>query len=92
MPVKIEEKAYEKIIEMSNNNNYTTGNLSDFSDFKKNYRIIAIDLSTQTKLKNPQQISFIGKILNTRGATMFFIIKISEEATFSFLQNSVTII
>ena len=92
MPVKIEEKAYEKIIEMSNNNNYTTGNLSDFADFKKNYRIIAIDLSTQTKLKNPQQISFIGKILNTRGATMFFIIKISEEATFSFLQNSVTII
>ena len=77
---------------MSNNNNYTTGNLSDFADFKKNYRMIAIDLSTQTKLKNPQPISFIGKILNTRGATMFFIIKISEEATFSFLQNSVTII
>ena len=77
---------------MSNNNNYTTGNLSDFADFKKNYRMIAIDLSTQTKLKNPQPISFIGKILNTRGATMSFIIKISEEATFSFLQNSVTII
>ena len=92
LPVKIEEKAYEKIIEMSNNNNYTTGNLSDFADFKKNYRIIAIDLSTQTKLKNLQQISFIGKILNTRGATMFFIIKKSEEATFNFLQNSVTII
>ena len=77
---------------MSNNNNYTTGNLSDFADFKKNYRIIAIDLSTQTKLKNLQQISFIGKILNTRGATMLFIIKKSEEATFNFLQNSVTII
>ena len=30
LPIKNEEKAYEKIIEMSNNNNYTTGNLLDF--------------------------------------------------------------
>ena len=58
---------------------------------KKNYRLIATDLSKQTKLKDLQQISFIGKILNTRGATMFFIIKKSEEATFNFSQNSATI-
>ena len=77
---------------MSNNNDYTTGNLLDFGYFKENYKLIAIDLSKQTKLKDPQQISFIGKILNTRGATMFFIIKKSEEATFNFSQNSVTII
>ena len=36
---------------MSNNNDYTTGNLLDFGYFKKNYRLIAIDLSKQTKLK-----------------------------------------
>ena len=30
LPIKNEEKACEKIIEMSNNNNYTTGNLLDF--------------------------------------------------------------
>ena len=59
---------------------------------KKNYRLIATDLSKQTKLKDPQQISFIGKLLNTHGATMFFIIEKSEETTFNFLQNSVTII
>ena len=35
LPVKNEE-AYEKIIEMSNNNDYTTGNLLDFGDFKQN--------------------------------------------------------
>ena len=29
--VKTEEKAYEKIINMSNNNDYTTGNLLDFA-------------------------------------------------------------
>ena len=30
LPVKNEEEAYEKIIDMSNNNHYTTGNLLDF--------------------------------------------------------------
>ena len=51
MPVKTEEEAYEKIIEMSRNNDYTTGNLLDFAYFKKNYRLIATDLSKQTKIK-----------------------------------------
>ena len=35
LPVKNEEEAYEKIIDMSNNNDYTTGNLLDFANFKK---------------------------------------------------------
>ena len=92
MSVKSEKEAYEKIIEMSNNNDYTTGNLLDFAYFKKHYKLIAIDLSKQTKLKDPQQINFIGKLLRNTGATMFFIIEKSEETTFNFLQNSVTII
>ena len=93
LPVKNEEEAYEKIIEMSRNNDYTTGNLLDFAYFKENYRLIATDLSKQTKLKDPQQINFIGKLENqVHGATIFFIIEKSEETTFNFLQNSVTII
>ena len=63
LPVKNAEEAYKKIIEISNNNDYTTGNLLDFAYFKKHYKLIAIDLSTQTKLKDPQQINFIGKKL-----------------------------
>ena len=78
---------------MSNNNEYTTGNLLDFAYFKKNYRLIAIDLSKQTKLKYPQQIDFIGKLEGqNNGATMLFIIEKSEETTFEFLQNSVNIL
>ena len=92
LPVKNEE-AYEKIIDMSNNNDYTSGNLLYFVYFKENYPLIAIDLIKQTKLKDPQQINFIGKLENQdHGATMFFIIEKSEETTFNFLQNSVTII
>ena len=88
LPVKNEEEAYEKIID---NNDYTTGNLLDFAYYKKHYKLIAIDLSKKTKLKDPQQINFIGKLENqANGATMLFIIKKSEETTFKFLQNSVT--
>ena len=93
MPVKYKEEAYEKIVSTSNNNDYRTGNLLDFAYFKENYRLIAIDLSKQTKLKDPQQINFIGKLENQdHGATMFFIIEKSEETSFNFSQNFATII
>ena len=92
LPVKNEEEAYDKIVEISNNNDYTTGNLLDFAYFKENYRLIATDLNKETKLKDPQQISFIGKFLAERGATIFFIIEKSEETTLNFSQHSVTII
>ena len=44
LPVKNEEEAYKKIMDMSNNNDCTTGNILDFAYFKKNYKLIAIDL------------------------------------------------
>ena len=90
--VKNEKEACEKMIEMSHNNDYTTGNLLNFDYFKKNYKLVAINLNKQTKLKDPQQINFIGKLEKDDGETMFFIIRKSEETTFIFSQNSVTII
>ena len=94
MPAKNKEDAYEKIIEISKNSDYTTGNLLDSEYFSKHYKLIAIDLSKQIELENPdlrQQINFIGKLEDDK-ATMFFIIEKSEETTFKFLQNSVSII
>ena len=43
MPVKDNEN----IIEVSRNNDSTTGDLLDFAYFKKNYKLIAIDLSNK---------------------------------------------
>ena len=43
LPIKTEEEAYEKIIDISRNNEYTTGNLLDYDYFKKYYKSIAID-------------------------------------------------
>ena len=92
LPVKIEEEVYEKIIEMSNNNDYTTGNLLDFTYYKNNHKLIAVDLSKQTKIKGRQQINFIRKLLRNTAATMYFITERSEETTFELLQNSVNIL
>ena len=93
LPVKNEEEAYEKMMDMSNNNDYTTGNLLAFANFKESYKLIPIDLSKQTKLKDPQQINFIGKLQNQdHGATTFFIIEKPVETTFNFSQNSITIV
>ena len=92
LSVKNEEEAYGRIIETGNNNDYATGNLLDFAYFKKYYKLTAIDLSKQTKLKDAQQINFIGKLSRNTGAKMFIIIEISEETTFNFSQNFATII
>ena len=77
---------------MSRNNDCTTRNLLNFACVKENYRLIAIDLSKQTKLKDTHN-NFIGKLKNqANGATVFFIMEKSEETTFEFLQNSASTI
>ena len=66
----------------------------DYEYFSEHYKLIAIDLSKQIELENPnlkQQINFIGKLEDDR-VTMFFIIEKSEETTFEFSQNSMSII
>ena len=94
VPVKNKEEAYEKIMIINKNNDYTTGNLLDHEYFSKHYKLIAIDFIKQIELENPdlrKQISLIGKLEDDKAA-MFFIIEKSEETTFEFLQNSVSII
>ena len=92
LPVEHEEETYGKIIEMSNNNDYTGSNLLDFVYYKENHKLIAIDISKPTKMKDPQQINFIGKIEGqNNGVTTFFIIEKSEETIFEFSQHSVNI-
>ena len=69
---------------MTRNNNYTTGNLLDYEYFKDHYKLIAIDLSKQIELENPDlklQINVIGR-LEKNNATMFFIIEKKEQNWF----------
>ena len=94
IPVKNKEEAYETIIEMSKNSDYTTDNLLDYEYFKDHYKLIALNSSQQIELENPylkQQINFIRR-LEENNATMFFVIEKKEESTFEFSQNSVVVV
>ena len=80
LPTKTEEETYEKVIDISRNNEYTTGNLLDYDYFKKHYKLIAIDLSKQQVLQENedliQKINFIGKI--EEAANVFITIEKKE--------------
>ena len=94
LPTKTEEEAYEKIIDISRNNEYTTGNLLDYDYFKKYYKLSAIDLSKQQVLQENedliQQISFIGRL--TEAANVFIIIGKKENTILEFSKNLAKVI
>ena len=89
LPVKTEEEVYEKIIDISRNNEYTTGNLLDYDYFKKYYKLIAIDLSKQQVLQENvdliQPINFIGRL--REAANVFIIIEKKEHTILEFSQD-----
>ena len=93
-PIKTEKETYEKIIDISKNNEYTTGNLLDYDYFKKYYKLIAIYLSKQQVLQESedliQQINFIGKL--EEAANVFIIIEKKENAMLEFSQNLANVI
>ena len=94
LPIKTEEEAYKKIIDISRNNEYTTGNLLDYDYFKKYYKLIAIDLSKQQVLQENedliQEINFIGKL--EEAANVFIIIAKKENTIFEISQNLANVI
>ena len=94
LPIKTEEEAYEKIIDISKNSEYATGNLLDYDYLKKHYKLIAIDLSKQQVLQENkdliQQINFIGKL--EEAANVFIIIEKKENTILEFSQNLANVI
>ena len=94
LPIKTEEEAYQKIIDISRNNEYTTGNLLDYDYFKKHYKLIAIDSSKQQALQENedliQQFNFIGKL--EEAANIFIIIEKKENTILEFSQNLASVI
>ena len=94
LPIKTEKEAYEKIIDISRNKEYTTGNLLDYDYFKKYYKLIAVDLSKQQVSQENedliQQINFIGKL--EEAANIFIIIEKKENTILEFSQNLANVI
>ena len=84
-PINDSIKQYDEIKKISTGqgDDYTTGCLLDLAYFKKNYRLIAVDLSKQKELdpeqRAIQQIIFIGKIKSTVANTKVIIYYILEK-------------
>ena len=87
-PKKNKQEAYKKPIEVSRNNDYTTGNLVDYLNHQKHYNLIGINLSGQTNKTIPQQIHFTGKLEEDDGATMFFINEKQQKTISNFFLDS----
>ena len=94
LPIKTEEEAYEKIIDIRRNNEYTTDNLLDYDYFKKYYKLIAIDLSKQQVLQENedliQQTNCIGRL--TEAANVSIIIEKKEHTILEFSQSFANVI
>ena len=83
-------KTYENIrkFPIGQGDDYTTGCLLDYSYFKENYKLIAIDLSKQQELdvdpRAVQQINFTANLDRGGNTTMFSIIEEAKETIFEF--------
>ena len=97
-PINSMTKTYKNIrrIATGQGDDYTTGCLLDYSYFKENCKMIAIDLNKQQTLdadpRAIQQINFTANLERAEGATMFFIIEQAKETVFGFSQGTVKVL
>ena len=89
-------KTYENIRKNTTGKGNTTGNttgcLLDYSYFKENYKIIAIDLSKQQALdadpRAIQQINFTVNLDRVENTTIFFVIEQAKETVFGLFTRN----
>ena len=95
-PINDSIRRYDEIrkIATGKGDNYGTGCLLDYDYFKKNYQLIAVDLSKQRELdadpRAIQQIEFIG-MLEAR-SNVFTILEKSKETILEFYKGTVKVI
>ena len=79
---------YEKLIEMSRNDDSKTGNVLEYLYYQNYYKLIAIDLSRQTNMSITQQINFVGRLEEDDAATMFVIAEKQQKTILNFSSGS----
>ena len=98
LPINNDIKTYENVrkIGTGQGNDYTNGCLLDYSYFKENYKLIAIDLSKQQALdadsRAIQQINFIVNLDRAGNTTLFLIIEEEKENVLDFSQGTVRVL
>ena len=96
-PIDSMANTYENIrkVAIGRGDDYTIGCILDYSYFKENYKIIAIDLRRQELDSDPraiQQINFTANLDRPGNTTMFFIIEDAKETIFEFSQGTVKVL
>ena len=97
-PINSMSKTYENIrkITTGKGDDCTTDCLLDYSYFKENYKLIAINLSRQNELdadpREIQQINFTANLDRAGNTTIFFIIEEAKETVFEFSQGTVKVL
>ena len=97
-PINNMSETYKNIrkIATGKGDDYTTGCLLDYPYFKKNYKMIAIDLSRQNQLDTDpraiQQINFTANLDRDGNTTIFFITEEAKETIFEFSQGTVKVL
>ena len=89
--MKSNHEAHVKPVEMSRNNDYTTGNLLDYSYHQNCYKLIGIDLSRQTNTAIPQQIYFTIKLEEDDSEIMFFMTEKQQKTILNFSLDLLTL-
>ena len=96
-PIKTDKVTYENIrkIAIGQRDYYTTGNLLDYTYFKKYYKMIAINLSKQQALdadpKIIEQINFTANLDSDVNTRFYFILEKAKETFFEFSQGTVKV-
>ena len=76
---------------MTKNDDYTTGNLLDFSYHQSYYKLIGINSSRQTNTSISQKINFVGKSWEDNDATMVFTAENQHKTIINFSLDSLIV-
>ena len=76
-------------MEMSKNDDYTTGNLLDYLYHQNYYKLIGVYLSRQANIS--QQINIVEKLEEDDGATIFFIAEKQQKTILNFSLDSLIV-
>ena len=91
-PIESDIEKYRKLkkVMIGKEEDYTTGSLLDYDYFKKNYKLVAVDLSKQKELdadpRAIQQIEF--KYMLETNSTIYWVLQKSKEIYIRILQKN----
>ena len=94
-PIESDIEKYRELkkVMIGKGEDYTTGSLLDYDHFKKNYKLVAVDLSKQKELdadpRAIQQIEF--KYMLQTNSTIYWVLEKSKETILEFYKGTVKV-